>query len=216
MSSIHEVVDSWSNVLRKIDNFQQRVTALENAPVSGGGFDFTPTVIDTFELDQGSGGVMLTEANFPNLVNIGSIHLYSITDLATVTLPLLVGAPSGMCEIYITGCTSLVSAYFGAVDLRTFSSLSFENCSSLHTIDLSRSIWGPISSPMISPPFNASGCALTEACVNAILVRAASFLPLVNNTISIDISGGTSKAPSGAGAAAYIALTDAGNSVSTN
>ena len=158
-----------------------------------------------------------------NLVNdnhgITELHLNTDTDcdmnfqthddLELVDAPEWTGSNSTAC--YISNCPSLVTVNLPKADLELigFGGVTCTSCSALTTVDLSQAVFGP------NAVLDLSGCALSEATVNAILVRAATFLPTVV-VGNINLSGGTSAAPSGAGAAASSALSSAGWTIATN
>ena len=60
-----------------------------------------------------------------------------------------------------------------------------------------------------------SGCALTQAAVDAILASALASSPAIA-TSTIILTGGTNSAPSGAGIANAVLLNAAGNTVTHN
>jgi len=167
---------------------------------------------------------LITEVHFPNLVTIDSaFFLYNILDLTIADFPVLVGnstnAVSGATgDFEINRNPALVTLNVPIVDVRQWSTINFDNNPALTTVDLSSSVWGPVTvANFAAPALSIAGCALSEATVNAILVRIASFLPFdVPGNVNVDLSGGTNAVPTGLGLAAYNALNTAGCIISTN
>jgi hypothetical protein len=82
---------------------------------------------------------------------------------------------------------------------------------------------GPISSyrlPSLTTfhgtNFTSRNCALDQATVDHLLVRLDTIKGTFSGPVAIDLSGGTSSAPSATGAAAAASLIGAGNTVTTN
>ena len=72
----------------------------------------------------------------------------------------------------------------------------------------------PALVPINGVSFNVQNCALTAASVNALLARFVANAAYVSG--SIDLSGGTSAAPTGQGITDSATLTGRGVTVSTN
>ena len=87
--------------------------------------------------------------------------------------------------------------------------MDFQDCSSLTTITIS----GLTS---LVAGFRAAGCALSGATVNAILARLVSMPTYGNAGQDVDLSGGTSAAPSGQGLVDKATLIGRGAFVTTN
>ena len=64
--------------------------------------------------------------------------------------------------------------------------------------------------------FTSSNCALDQATVNYLLVLLDSIKGTFSGSVTIDLSGGSSAAPTGAGSTAKASLITAGNTVTTN
>lgn len=186
--------------------------------------EFSLVSAQLFRINQTGGidGSLAESLTFPYMTSVKEFQIVAATDLVTLEMPVLVGNPTGALTgagrgyLNIEDCSALTTANPGQADIRQFTSFYFQDNAALTDFDGSLLVWGPIASPMTAPDLRVTGAALTEDIVNGILIRAASFLPLANNTISIDLSGGTSAAPTGAGAAAAAALVAAGNSITTN
>lgn len=198
---MHDVVNGWSEVIRKVDDFKARVTALENAPAP------SPTTA-TLALSSCTSFVAtvmtgITKLEFPNLVGnpVGAVSSTPVDYRAYLA---------------ITGNADLTEVVFGPVDVRQFYNFGLNANTVLQNIDLTHSVWGTLATGFESVSLDASDCALTEDCVNAILVRAASFLPLDQNNIQINLLGAGNAAPTGAGLVAKNDLVAAGNSIDTN
>jgi hypothetical protein len=134
---------------------------------------FTAFKLDSFDMDQGAPGVPFAPSlSFPFVTRIGSYQMLWFSDLLTVAFPELIGnlnlviAPQS--QININRCNALTSISIPKMDFRQWSTVDFSNNPALTTIDVSASIWGPNAGPFTSPPLDASNCALTEACVDAI------------------------------------------------
>jgi hypothetical protein len=103
------------------------------------------------------------------------------------------------------------------IDMRQFLFVKFTGCTSLTNIDISESIWSPIPDGSTNCDLSASGCALSEDCVNAILIHAASFLHAgAGTSFYIYLNGGTSAAPTGDGLTAFNELIGNSATVETN
>lgn len=147
----------------------------------------------------------LVTANFSNLPSVGGVLSgNNCAALTTVTLTSLTSVANG---ISINGCPSLVTLNLSSVSSIGFDS-SFDSDTSLVALTLNAT-W-PFPDGI---QFTAFNCALNAASVNDALIKADA--AGLTGTV-IDISGGTSAAPSGAGATAKTNLIAAGNTVNTN
>lgn len=145
-----------------------------------------------------------------------SLVIYDTPNLVSVDLPVLIGNPN-ITLLNVETCPVLTTLnipffHFGIGQW----CMDVTNNPSLTTVDVSGSAWDvhPLSAWQ-PPACNMTGCALSEDSVNALLIRA-DLMKNPANPGSINISGGTSAAPTGAGAAAKASLIAAGWAVTTN
>jgi len=126
------------------------------------------------------------------------INLSNASALETLTLGSNTGLEN-LSMIFFAG------TYIDLVVCEAIQTLSFINSAALETVVM------PGTSSLTT--INFIGCALGAADVNAILAHAVS-IGMTGGTINL--SGGTSAAPSGAGITDKATLITAGNSVTTN
>lgn len=141
----------------------------------------------------------------------GHINLNNSNAMTAISLPSLLNFSGAFS---VSTCPLLTSLNVSAMTSRSSGGVG-------QTFDIAiNGALTTVSFPALWPfvdafDFNATGCALNVATVNAILVSALAAVPAITGIV-IDLSGGTSAAPTGAGAAAKIALNLAGNTVTTN
>lgn len=154
------------------------------------------------------GNSSLTALAFAALTYVpGTLGAWNLTALTSLTFPvfaLLAGS------LDLSGNTSLTSLSLAALTSLA-GSLNVSGGSALVTLTVAASI-----GTSNGFTFNASGCALNTASVDAIL---AAFAAGLGGTTSgtIDLSGGTNASPTGGtGNADYLTLTGAGLTVNIN
>lgn len=176
------------------------------ASLSLASLDHTDSDLDLF------GNFAMTSLNLGVLkVVSGHINLNNSNAITAISLPSLLNFSGAFSA---STCPLMTSLNVSALTSRSSGGVG-------QTFDISvNGALTTVSFPALWPfvdafNFNATGCALNVATVNAILVSAQAAVPPLTG-ITIDLSGGTSAAPTGAGAAAKIALNLAGNTVTTN
>jgi hypothetical protein len=224
MANIHEVVSDWPAVLHKLADYKARVEVLEAAPAPAPSPSTTLTITSTGlgvlsiyatsnEAETTPGPLGYETISFPNLVCIVENGYFSqITDVVTLDMPVWEGG-IGAATPFMSWDTlaSLKTLNMPKVNLGKLGSgsLEFTNCPKLENVDVSEMVW--VAGGTLSFQY----CKLTVATVNAILVRAATFLPGITDG-QIRLNLGTQAAPTGAGSDAKAALILAGWSVQTN
>lgn len=164
-----------------------------------------------------------TALEFPELVTLTNLEIAYLPGLLTVSFPK-----------WIRQYNPWGSSGFGIYNNSYLTSISIPNLqygiagqapvlwdmsgnTNLQTVDISGMVIVPGMLLTADPRFWIMGAALTQACVDSILVKVNSQKgAYVAGTV--DLSGGTSAAPSvlGGGVAAKAALTTAGWTVNTN
>lgn len=147
-----------------------------------------------------------------SLQNLGGFDFGLVQWPNLVLVNLLDFSPSGDGILSLDNMDSLASVNLTEVILGVggLTRFAIVNAPNLQSINPSSFSWLQGSSELV-----LSECALTEAAVNALLVYAEQFIVSVTDGY-ICTSGGTSAAPTGAGATAKTALINAGWSVVTN
>jgi hypothetical protein len=147
----------------------------------------------------------------PNLVSFEATNLVSIRDVAVCENAGLLSIDlrsltSAMGRVIVHTCTSLTN-----LDLSALTTVggSFDAYSCTSLTNISCPVWLPTTGKVIS----FAGCALDVSVVNLILARAVAS-GMTSGTI--DLSGGTSAAPTGQGIIDKAALIAAGVTVTTN
>ena len=136
-----------------------------------------------------SGNSALPGLSFPALTTwSGDADFTGCTLLASVSMPVLIGNSAG--------------GPGNTLDMSGLSALT------AFTIP---AVWPFVDSFTV----DLSGCALTQAAVDAILASALASSPAIA-TSTIILTGGTNSAPSGAGIANAVLLNAAGNTVTHN
>jgi hypothetical protein len=171
--------------------------------------------IDSFGDSEGGYGPtsdILEALGFPVLTTVGrDFFPYNNAALASIDLPVLTTVGRDFFPY--------TNAALASIDLPVLTTVgrdfSPSNNAALASIDLPVGVLKAIARNV-----NVSGCALTEAAVDAILVRIAS-LDGTNGTTTfdnktVDLSGGTSAPPSVTGLAAKATLEGRGNTVTVN
>jgi len=157
-------------------------------------------VTGTLYLD---GCSILTSFNLSSLVKVGVALNFSLSAMATVSLPALTDIEGGDFEMGLApNMTSL-----SAPNLVNVSGNISADTTPLVTVNLSSLIMRNGKS------YNFDNAALSAASVNHILARGVAS-GITSATIVLD--NGTSAAPSGQGIADKAALILAGNTVNTN
>lgn len=142
----------------------------------------------------------LTELDFSLIETCPTIQIYGNTSLASILFD------------SITTISSYIQLKNSVITTLAFPLLT--TCPSIDLTDNSLLTTFDINTLTIAPTvISATGCALNVASVNAILVKCDA-LTMTSGTI--DLSGGTSAAPTGAGATAAANLVLAGVTVTTN
>jgi hypothetical protein len=169
-----------------------------------------PSVITYFDVYDNNG------STFAN-----SITAFSGQEYMTAIVSMFIGDANVPCLIpsfatsanwtalsglVVIGCTSLTTLTTHA-EWTALIGLEVSGCTSLTTL-ATHAEWTALIGLVVS------GCALTESSVNAILATLNSIPGLTG--AYIDLSGGTSAAPTGQGITDYGALTLAGNTVTVN
>lgn len=146
---------------------------------------------------------LLESADLSNVVALKSLGIYSCNILPSIDAPNLVTIATGLAGF---SNLSLSSVDFSALTTSP-SQLDFTGCASLANFALPS-----FTDTTVNGGIQLSGCALTVASVNALLIRLAA----IGYIGVVDMSGGTSATPTGAGATAKAALLLAGATVTTN
>lgn len=147
---------------------------------------------------------LLTIFSAPSLTTVGGVlSISQNSSLATVSLPLLQSVDSDLA----ISANGLLTAISLPALVSVLGNISWNN--SVPFITFSAPVWVPTDGTQIGF-FN---CALDDTSVNHILHRCV--LAAVT-TCDIDLSGGTSSGPTGAGVADKATLIAAGNTVATN
>lgn len=159
----------------------------------------------------GAGGVVgATVLDFPNAVDAATrFEVSFLNDIETVRMPEYVTTGTGFFLIDELPLCTLVEIPKILVNGALANPISIAN-SPVETIDVSSMVWVGTGGELLF-----ENLALTEASVNAILVRTATFIG-VAFAGTVALNGGTSAAPTGAGAAAAASLTTAGWTIVTN
>lgn len=167
---------------------------------SNGGFDL-------------EGGSALTSLSFPNLVSIdptgsenGYLYIRGLPVLQEILLPKLELANTSFVTFTIQGNAAL--ATLDLSKLKGPGNYAVISNASLTTINFAN------ASPVNGIIMNFSGNALSQSTVDAILARCVAVVSFTSG--SLDLSGGTSSAPSIAGAADKATLIARGIAVATN
>ena len=175
----------------------------------------------------------ITSMSWPNLVSIDPTNTQSgylsiqsndgltsvdISSLQTVAGGVSILTNSALTTLITTSLTSsgsinlasnnLTSISFPALTTAPDSSFIANNNSALVSVSI------PVFVPTNGKNMSFSGCALNVASVNHILARCVANAGYVTGTV--DVSGGTSAAPAGQGAADVITLTGRGVTVNHN
>lgn len=173
-----------------------------------------------------SGCSALTSASFPALTSIPfTLNAHDCTSLVSFSAPILASI-SDQCWLYFNPAMT-------SVNLNSLTSvgldLLFNGCgcvgislpalasvggnaatqNSASLVNWSTPNWLPTDGTVLF----GDGCAFNAASVNGILAR---YVAAANTGSTIDLSGGTSAAPTGQGIIDKAALILAGNTVSTN
>jgi len=154
------------------------------------------------------GNSSLTALAFAALTYVpGTMGAWNLTALTSLTFPVFALLPG---SLDLSGNTALTSLSLAALTSLA-GSLNVSGGTALVTLTVAASI-----GTSNGFTFNASGCALNTASVDAIL---AAFAAGLGGTTSgtIDLSGGTNASPTGGtGNADYLTLTGAGLTVNIN
>jgi hypothetical protein len=148
--------------------------------------------------------------SFPLLVGAQQFTITDLAGIEKIDLPVYTGAGLTFGAVDFSSNSGLKTINVPKVDFNNLNGtnkLSFINNPALETIDLSQCIWADLAA------VDFSGNALSQANVDAILIRADD--SGATNGV-MDLSGGTSSAPSAAGAAAVTSLLAKGWTVTTN
>lgn len=180
---------------------------------------------------QGTGGT----AGFPlsNLISVGgSVTLEGTALIQSLSALTTIGGGLSLSSLFTTGISApLLSSIGGAV---TISPYFFGGLNTLSFPALTTTTGGgitvaapasgakltslslPVYVPINGESLTLSGLALTVTAVNNLLIQYAAAIGSGYVSGAIDLSGGTSAAPTGAGATAKAALITAGVTVTTN
>lgn len=190
-------------------------------------FPVLQTVGGLFFLRGGSSTPYITSLDLSSLTTVGNSPLasaltsgYGLTfsniKVSTLSLPAL----TSTSYIEVTGCTSLTSVSFAALTTIFKDSngsgggMNISGSSLLTTITLSALTTIPTTNP---GNYYFNNNALNVTTVNAILTKFAAIAPTVTGTgRTLDLSGGTNAAPTGAGLTAKSTLQSGGWTVTTN
>ncbi len=149
----------------------------------------------------------LVTLNFPSLVTLtgnGQLTLTDSPNCTTLLLPLLQSVDTGNLFIQNNGLTALALTAL----VTTNSSFTLRNNAAL--VSFSAPSWLPTNNINIT----FSGNALDAASVNGVLARCVANAGYVSGIV--DLSGGTSAAPTGAGITDKATLIGRGVTVTTN
>lgn len=138
------------------------------------------------------------------IVGGGSVHVTNSPALTTVNLDSLATVGN---QLSITGNTFLTSLSLPALVTAT-NLFDVSGCTSLSSLSI------PVFVPTNTKNVNAANCALNATSVNLVLHRCVLNAGYVNGTVNL--SGGTNAAPSGAGVADKATLIGRGVTVLTN
>lgn len=149
-------------------------------------------------------GSVFVSINLPDLIDlVGGLESSDAASLEEFLIPKLTSIDGG---VFFNGCIAL-TAFSAPLLASIVGDLNFPNCSQLASF--SAPVWLPTDGSTI----DFSACALDAASVNSILARCVA---AGVTTCTIDLSGGTSSAPTGQGLIDKADLITAGNNVNTN
>lgn len=171
----------------------------------------------------------LTTISVPNLVSIGNSFNGTFSTITTVNFPSLVSLGAAFptlaaCTSFLVPSLQVIGGAFAltAASLTTFSLPAIVIMASTFSITAANMTTFSMGSTLksVGGNFTMSGMKLDADSVNGILVSLAA-LDGTNGTTAyssktINIGGGTSAAPSGAGATAKTTLQGRGCTVTTN
>jgi hypothetical protein len=211
------VLSSVGGSLVFLNNTSLTSATLTSLATVAGEIDFINTALTTISLPaltavNGGGGFMitnnllLTTLSVPLLVTIAVNLSINDTALTTISMPALTSVGT---ELFLFSNAALTSISLPAL-ISPGSPGDFDagNCPNLSSVSFPNIIF-----PDNGQSVNIAGAALDGASVNHILARlVASGV----TSLSINIGGGTSAAPSGQGIIDKGILIVAGNSVTTN
>lgn len=214
-AAVMPIADIWSYKVRAVTSGVPSVfsnvieAAMGIADSSSVIISYPLLAVSYFDIVLSNGNV--TSISFPLLTCAPTEQIFGACPLlVSLSLPLLreSGPPNVFDDFYVAGGTSLV-----ALSLPSYVScgglFSTRGCTNMVSITLNAAVIFQDNGQSI----DCFGCALNVATVNTILRRCAvSGL----TTCIIDLSGGTSAAPTGQGIIDAATLTLAGCTVTTN
>lgn len=151
---------------------------------------------------------LLESVSFPNLTSVGSgLSFYDCPIIADVDLSSLVSTP----DISGSSCVSFVTLNLPA--LVSCDSFVFYDCTALANVSFPNLVLND-GAFLYFNDLGGGGCSLSAASVNHILARGVASPAFVSGLV--DLSGGTSAAPTGQGILDKATLIGRGVTVNTN